>query len=245
MPNTTQYSSTLLQLCTGLFLAAASSIASASLTVTSVIGGAPAGVKYVNLDNLDLGAAGGTSNGVIVEFGGAAGPDGSKIVQGSEVNKYAAPYISNSNGVLFGDSTVSGPNTTKYVTTHWQGTVTFTLPEASRYFGLLWGSVDSTIFTNTLTFLDADGNSVGSINGTDVGASANGDQGALGTYYVNINSTDTFTKVVMSGNFFEADNIAYNATVPVPEASTYAMFLAGLGVLGVVARKKSRKTTSL
>ena len=215
-------------------LACTASLANASLTVTSVVGGVATGVKYVNFDNLNLGTAGGTSNGITVSVTGTA-----KVVQGSVARQYAAPYISNSNAVLFGDNTVSGPDSTKYLSTGHKGSITFEMPEPELYLGLLWGSVDP---ENTLTFYDANGNNIGSITGTDITSSANGDQGAQGTYYVNITSSQSFSKVVATANgqVFEMDNLAYNATVPVPvpEASTYAMLLAGLGLLGVISRRR-------
>lgn len=204
--------------------------ANASLTVTSVIGGAPAGVNFVNFNNLDLGNAGGTSNNVGVSMNGTA-----QVVQGSVPEQYAAPYISNTNGLLFGDNTVSGPDSTKYLTTGYGGSITFNMPEPQRYFGILWGSVDP---QNTLTFFALDGSTIGTLTGTDITSTANGDRGALGTYYVNITSSQSFSKVVASGTTFEMDNLAYNATIPVPEASTYAMLLAGLGVLGVINRRR-------
>lgn len=221
-----------LRLIGSTLLACSASLAQASLTVTSVVGGVANGVKYVNFDNLALGSTGGTSNGVRVTLTGSA-----QVVQGSVPRQYAAPYISNSNAVLFGDNTVSGPDSTRYLSTGHTGSITFTMPEPELYLGLLWGSVDP---ENTLTFYDARGNNIGSITGTDITSSANGDRGAQGTYYVNITSTQSFSRVVATANgqVFEIDNLAYNATVPVPEASTYAMLLAGLGVLGVVSRRR-------
>ena len=68
------------------------------LTINSSVGGAPTGVNYANFDNLPLGNAGGISNGVTVSFTGDA-----QAVQGSQTDVYAAPFLSNGNGTLFGD----------------------------------------------------------------------------------------------------------------------------------------------
>ena len=93
-------------------------------------------------------------------------------MQGSQSGLYAAPYLSNGNGTLFGDPN-NGPDTTTYLTTG-VGSVTLTLPGQEKYAGLLWGSVDA---YNTLSFYNG-ATLVGTATGTDVTASANGDQGA-------------------------------------------------------------------
>jgi hypothetical protein len=213
------------------------SVAHASLVINSAVGGAPTGVNYVNFDNLPLGDTGGTSGGVGVSFVS----DG-EAVQGSLANKYAAPYLSNSNGVLFGDNTVAGPDTTTYLTTG-IGSLTLTLPGKEKYLGLLWGSVDN---YNTLSLYD--GNTlVGTVTGTDVTAGANGNQGANGTFYVNINSTSAFDRVVASSTqyAFEFDNVSFNRTIPTPEPST--ILIGGFGLISgfcVLHRNRRARLTA-
>ena len=130
------------------------------------VGGVPTGVNYANFDTLPLGSMGGTSGGITVSFGG----DG-QAVQGSLSGVYAAPYLSNGIGTLFGDPT-NGPDTTTFLTTG-IGSVTLNLPGEEKYVGLLWGSVDA---YNTLTLYDG-ATPVGTITGSEVTSSPNGDQG--------------------------------------------------------------------
>jgi hypothetical protein len=103
------------------------------------------------------------------------------------------------------------------------------------YFGLLWGSVDG---YNTLAFYDGM-TLVGSVTGSNVTASPNGNQGVNGTLYVNINSTLPFNRVVATATqyAFEFDNIAFNRA-EVPEPGTLA--LLGLGLLGVSAARRRK-----
>src|SRR4029453_2073891 len=189
----------------GFALFCTASVAYADLTITSVVGGVPTGVSYRTFNTLPLGAAGGTSGGIGVSFTG----DG-QAVQGAASGLYAAPFLSNSNGTLFGDATVSGADATTYLSSG-IGSVTLSLPDPAMYFGMLWGSVD---FYNTLQFYSG-ATLVGTLTGGDVNAFANGDQGAAGTFYVNINSTLSFDKVVATSSqyAFEFDNVALN---PVP-----------------------------
>jgi hypothetical protein len=203
--------------------------ARAGITINSSVGGAPTGVSYANFDNLPLGAMGGTSGGIGVAFSS----DG-QAVQGSVGGVYAAPFLSNGNGTLFGDPN-NGPDATTFLTTG-VGSVTLTLPGEEKYVGLLWGSVDT---YNTLSLYNGS-TLVGTVTGTDVTSSANGDQGANGTFYVNINSTDNFNKVVATSSAyaFEFDNVAYNVSA-VPEPSS--MVLALIGGVGAAGFARIRR----
>lgn len=218
-------------------LIGAAGSASASLILNSSVGGAPTGVNYANFDNLPLGTGGGTSGGIGVSFTGGD----SRAVQGAASGLYAAPFLSGGNGALFGNPG-NGADTTTYLSTG-IGSIKLSLPGLEKYFGLLWGSVDS---YNSLQ-LYSGALLVGTVTGTDVTASANGDQGALGTFYVNVNSDVAFDSVKLSSSqyAFEFDNVAYNtASRAVPEPGTIALFGAGLLGLAWLGRRKARNITA-
>lgn len=203
------------------------------ITISASIGGVPTGTSYENFDGLSTGASGGaTSSGIVVSFGF----DG-QAVQGNSAGIYAAPFLSNNNGTLFGDAN-NGPDTTTYLTTG-LGSATLTFPALEQYVGLLWGSVDQ---YNTLEFFNG-ATMVGSITGGDVSAAANGDQGANGTFYVNINSTSPFDSIVATSSeyAFEFDNVAFNPTqVSVSEPGALGTFGLALLMLGAALRLRGK-----
>ena len=189
-----------------LSLGFSAGLLASSFTVSSVNGGAATGSTKLNFDGLALGHATQAADAnVTVSFSGTA-----NVVQGAAGGLYAAPFISGSNGIGFlNPDQPTGVDTSAYLSTG-IGSVTLQFDAEQDYFGLLWGSVDN---YNTLSFYDG-ANLVGSFDGTQVWANANGDQGQQGTFYVNFNSTDgVFNRVVASSNqyAFEFDNVAYNS----------------------------------
>jgi hypothetical protein len=215
--------------------------AQATLSISGSVGGAPTGVTLDNLDSLIVGGASPqtTATGIHISFD----PDAA-VVQGSLSGIYAAPFLSGGNGTGFGSpNQPNGADTTPYLTSGSTGSfsgaqMTLTLPAEEKYFGLLWGSVDA---FNTLQFFDG-ATLVGTVTGSDVTASPNGDQGVNGTLYVNINSTLQFDKIVAtsSQHAFEFDNLAYNPTPVVPEPASLALFASALTGLGLFRRRRNR-----
>lgn len=116
------------------------------------------------------------------------------------------------------------------------GEVTFS-GTGAQYVGFLWGSVDS---YNTVDFYSG-ATLLGSYNGSYALNPANGNQGAAGTVYFNAvgTSTQKITRMVFTSgnNAFETDNFAVSA---VPEPETYAMLLAGLGLMGTIIRRRNK-----
>jgi len=219
-------------------MAFAGSSARADLIITSVVGGSPTGANYANFDDLALGTSGGltnvvgpTSSTLSVAFTG----DGQAVV-GAASGLYAAPFLSVNNATDFGNSPAFGADQSIYLTTG-KGSVELSFSTHQDYLGILWGSVDG---YNSLEFFDGL-TSVGVLTGSDVSMSANGDQGVNGTYYVNIDSTVLFNRVVASstGYAFEFDNVAFGVRA-VPEPGSIALIGMGLGGWGAMAFRRRR-----
>ena len=221
------------------FGTALASTASMAALLSASVGGVPVGAGvYENFDG--LAATGGLSaHGITVSF---SGPGAGTATLPDAPGQYAAPFISGSNGTPFGDAQANGPDVTQYLTTG-IGQVTLQLAGYNQYFGVLWGSVDD---YNTLSFYNGT-TLLFNFTGLNVDGMANGNQGAAGTFYVNINSDTPFNKVIASstGYAFEFDNVALAVnpiqlpeTGVVPEPGTLA--LLGLGLLAGIATRHRR-----
>ena len=155
---------------------------------------------------------------------------GGYIATGSVGSEYAAPPGDNTSYLTVGTSGYqTGP-----------ATATFSGAGAT-YFGFYLGSPDS---YNSVTFKGSDGSST-TLTGDQLVSyivppiNADGNQG--NGFYFGVKSTlgTTFTSVSFNStsNAMETDNHAFILAVPEPE--TYAMLLAGLGLIGLVRRRKA------
>lgn len=118
------------------------------------------------------------------------------------------------------------------------GPTTLTFAQGLSYFGFLWGSPDA---YNQVTFWNGN-TKLGSFNGSAVLAPPNGNQSFSSYFNVSATGGDVITKITFasSGMAFESDNHAF--VTAVPEVQTYAMMVAGLGLMGaIVRRRKSRQ----
>jgi hypothetical protein len=223
----------------------ASQPARASLAISTSVGGAPGGTIKENFDSLLPGTTATTTlpSGITIAFDGNA-----EAVSGSSSGRYAAPYLSGSNGFGFGPSgstQMNGPDTSTYVSVGDDGSVSLRFPSPETYVGILWGSVDG---YNVLSFYNGS-TLVGALTGSDVIASPNGDQGINGTVYVNVSATgdSVFDRVVATsgGNAFEFDDVAFMGSVvqtlnhdpdPIPEPISFGLLATGLLALGFIRR---------
>jgi len=118
------------------------------------------------------------------------------------------------------------------------GTVSFATPVS--YYGFLWGSPDAAGW-NSVTFYH--GNTLlGTFDGTVISSS----NAWTNTAYFNVSTGNgpSITSIAFSANqnAFETDNHSFITAVPEPE--TYAMMLAGLGLLGFMSRRRKQQQAS-
>lgn len=123
------------------------------------------------------------------------------------------------------------------------GDISFTLPAASSV-AFEWGSLDSynsliviTLSDGSKTFVPGSLDFAVDSDGNQINASTNGTVRIWGT------NGEVFTGLnLKSGsNSMEVDNVAI---VAVPEASTWAMMIAGLGLVGFAMRRKRNVAVS-
>ena len=163
----------------------------------------------------------------------AAGLSGGSVatLSGGTVLNADQPFADIPAGVIFGGNFLSaGPSTGTTATLNFTGT-------GVGYISFLWGSPD---LYNVLT-VTSTGGITQNFSAAGLGfAVTNGDQ-SFSQYvqFTGIGASKitslSFTNVP-SLDAFETAN--YSVTTPVPEPETYALLLAGLGVVGFMARRR-------
>lgn len=178
------------------------------------------------------------------------------VVTFDELTGYTAGYTKAVGGVtaIFDSLLPSDANAyggafgSKFVTV--QSTTSIALSEAVNYFGLWASALDG---GNTVELLLGD-TSVGSFNLTatplDSAYYGNPNSGAnTGEKYAfyNFNSDVKFDHVKLienGGGGFELDNVTFGNTGAVPEPATWAMLIAGFGMVGFALRRRAGRVAT-
>jgi len=128
------------------------------------------------------------------------------------------------------------PPGTSYLSVLGGGSATINFGPLVKAFQFDWGSIDS---YNTLTINSRQGSFV-VVPGGNFPNQANGDQflpNTNGLFTVTRTGSDRFTSITLTSNqnSFEIDNLAVSY---VPEPATWAMLIAGFGLVGMAARRR-------
>ncbi len=115
--------------------------------------------------------------------------------------------------------------------------VTGSSPEYGTVSGLLstgefWGN-NNLFYSPPQTYVNLDGVSFDLVSGMQVNLFYSSDYGAAGKYPASS---------ILA--FFLNGTVSVSPLAPVPEPETYAMLLAGLGLLGVLARRRKHRPAS-
>ncbi len=188
--------------------------------VAAAVGGSAGAMTITSSTNgPDTGPAG--NQHVIDDFNSAAGLSGTySLVSGSVSGQYAAPF----------------QDATQYLAVRAGQTASLAISPAVKSLSFYWGSIDT---YNTVTFFSGS-TQVGSFNGSQIPAApADGSQGnPVNNRRVNFSFDGAEVSSVQfssSQNAFELDTVA----AAVPEPATWVMLLAGFGLVGMTARRRS------
>jgi hypothetical protein len=136
------------------------------------------------------------------------------------------------------------PGGTSYLSVLGGGSATINFAPNTRAFQFDWGSIDT---YNVLTVTSTKGSVSFVPGGSSFPNLANGNQvlaGTNGLFTVRGgNDGERFVSITLTSatNSFEIDNLA---TAAIPEPATWAMLIAGFGLVGVAARRRKLACTN-
>ncbi len=135
----------------------------------------------------------------------------------------------------FNDGHYFGGGASPTYTGAFDDTYTFTLNPSTTFNALVtgWWGINQTGFAATL-------------NGAPLSFSATSTPGTSYLSLNNVTGSSSYTLHIIgsadpSGSSY---NVALNSVVAVPEPETFAMLLAGLGLIGMVARRRNKVSTA-
>ncbi len=195
----------------GIALLALSSAANAAVTTSFGPGGASPSTGFTVIDTFD-------------NLGGVSATTGTVLIKSPPSDSQGAPPAN------------SVPAGTPYLSVLGGGSATITFERPVFNFQFDWGSIDD---YNTLTIFSSAGTKVIIPGTASFPNAADGNQflpGTNGLFSVTGTSGTAFTgfKLESSANSFEIDNLAVKGVVPEP--ATWAMLIAGFGLVGASLR---------
>lgn len=176
---------------------------------------------------LDVNPAAGEN--LVLDFESTTPPAGYSIT-GSGFGYYT--------GTTPGVAAAPAGDATQYLAVLAGGSATIGLPTPLKSFSIYIGSVDA---YNTFTLSLVGGGSQ-SFTGVALTGVANGDQSSGATnrrFFFTAEGSEQISGITLTStqNSFEVDNLA---TAAIPEPASWAMMLAGFGLVGFAARRRSR-----
>ena len=177
-------------------------------------------------------------------------PAGQGVVNGAMSGAYAVPVAGASAGqplYLTGNyGSALTPNigaSGNYLSTG-IGSITLAFISDQTAFAMLWGSIDD---FNLVTFLEGS-TTIGTVSGNDAAAALgngfepNGSQGAGGSGYIIVNSTQAFNTIIFSStspSFEFTGIIGSTAEIGIREPVSLALLGSGLAGLGLIRRRRA------